>query len=108
SPGPTDGVVSGPSVNKTVGGGSPGRAAVLLVAFGRKEQAPVGQRAVQADADGRYSFSELDRDANLVYLTAARYQNVNYPTDQPFQLVDDATHQADIVVYEATTAEGEL
>jgi len=40
-----------------------------------------------------------------VYIALARYQNVNYPTDQPFQLQDQATHPADIVVYEATNAD---
>ena len=54
---------------------------VLLVSFGRKEQAPARPaHATQADAEGRYSFSGLDRDPNLVYLALARYQNVNYPS----------------------------
>src|SRR5437660_11323861 len=83
---PNDGVVSGQLLNKTAGGASPGGSNVVLVAFGRKEQAPLGQRTTQADADGRYSFSGLDRDANVVYLTLARFQGVSYPADQPFQL----------------------
>ena len=35
----------------------------------------------------------------------ARFQNVNYLTDQPFQLQDQSTYQADITVYDATTAD---
>ena len=75
------------------------------MSFGRKEQAPVGQLSTQADADGRYSFSGVNRDPNFVYLVLARYQNVNYPTDQPFQLQDQPNHQTDITVYDATTAD---
>ena len=103
---PLDGTVTGHLVNKSAAGGSPGGATVLLVAFGRKEQAPVGQLTTQADADGRYVFSNVDRDANLVYITVARYQNVNYPADQPFQLSGDTTtHQSDISVFETTTSD---
>jgi hypothetical protein len=102
---PLDGVVTGQVVNKTAGGASTAGTTVLLVAFGRKEQAPVGQQSAQADAEGRYSFDGLDRDPNLVYIALARYQNVNYPTDQPFQLLAESSYQADIGVYEATTAD---
>lgn len=102
---PNDGSVSGQLVNKTANGGTTGGSTVILVSFGRKEQAPLGQQTTQADADGRYSFANLDRDPNIVYLALARYQNVNYPTDQPFQLVDQAAYQADISVYEATTTD---
>lgn len=102
---PNDGVVSGQLVNKTAGGGPTSDTTVLLVSFGRKEQKPLGQRSAQTDADGRYTFTDLDRDANVVYLTLARFQNVNYPTDQPFQLTDQATAQANIDVYETTTAD---
>jgi hypothetical protein len=102
---PNDGTVSGQIINKTAGGGSPVGATVTLVSFGRKEQKPLGQRSTQADADGRYTFTGLDRDSNIVYLTVARYQNVNYPSDQPFQLQDQASAQADISVYETTTAD---
>src|SRR5438067_2982829 len=98
-------MVTGQVVNKTAGGGSTAGTTVLLVAFGGKEQAPVGQRSAQTDIQGRFSFDGLDRDPNLVYIALARYQNVNYPTDQPFQLQDQATHPADIVVYEATNAD---
>src|SRR5438067_352799 len=98
-------MVTGQVVNKTAGGGSTAGTTVLLVAFRRKEQAPVGQRSAQTDIQGRFSFDGLDRDPNLVYIALARYQNVNYPTDQPFQLQDQATHPADIVVYEATNAD---
>jgi hypothetical protein len=102
---PNDGTVSGQIINKTAGGGSPVGATVTLVSFGRKEQKPLGQRSTQAAADGRYTFTGLDRDSNIVYLTVARYQNVNYPSDQPFQLQDQASTQADISVYETTTAD---
>jgi hypothetical protein len=102
---PLDGVVTGQVVNKTSGGASTAGTTVLLIAFGRKEQAPVGQRSVPADEQGRYAFDGLDRDPNLVYIALARYQNVNYPIDQPFQLQADASYQADIGVYEATTAD---
>jgi len=102
---PNDGTVSGQVVNKTAGGGSTAGATVTLVSFGRKEQAPLGQRTAQTDADGRYSFTDLDRDPNIVYLTLARFQNVNYPTDQPFQLQDQAAAQADVAVYETTSAD---
>src|SRR5579859_2573328 len=76
---PNDGIVSGQVVNKTAGGGSTAGTSVALVSFGRKEQAPVGQLTTQADQDGHYSFSGVDRDANFVYIVLARYQNVNYP-----------------------------
>jgi hypothetical protein len=102
---PLDGAVTGQLVNRTSGGGVPAGATVLLVAFGRAEQAPVGQWTTQAGADGAYAFANLDRSPNLVYITLARYQNVNYPTDQPFQLTDEATHRADISIYETTTAD---
>jgi hypothetical protein len=102
---PNDGTVSGQVVNKTSGGGSTGGTSVLLIAFGRKEQAPLGQQTGNADEDGRYTFTGVDRDANNVYLTVARYQNVNYPSDTPFQLTDQASTQADITVYDATTTD---
>lgn len=102
---PNAGTVAGQVVNKTAGGGATVGTSVVLVSFGRKEQAPVAQVTTQADQDGRYSFSGVNRDPNLVYLILARYQNVNYPTDQPFQLQDQPTHQADITVYDATTAD---
>jgi hypothetical protein len=102
---PNDGSVAGQIVNKTPGGATTAAANVILVAFGRKEQAPLGQKSIAADADGRYAFTGLDRDANIVYITLARFQNVNYPTDQPFQLQDQLNHQADIVVYDTTTAD---
>jgi hypothetical protein len=105
---PNDGTVSGQVVNRTAGGGSPQGASVLLVSFGRKEQAPLGQLATQADASGHYSFTGLDRDPNIVYLTLARYENVNYPADQPFQLQDQVSAQADIGVFEATTADDSI
>ena len=102
---PNDGTVTGQVINKTAGGGPTTGASVTLVSFGRKEQAPLGQRSTQTDADGRYSFTDLDRDSNVVYITLARYQNVNYPSDQPFQLQDQAAAQADIPVYETTSAD---
>jgi hypothetical protein len=102
---PNDGMIAGQVVNKTAAGASPGGTNVVLVAFGRKEQAPLGQRSTQADADGRYSFTGLDRDPNVVYITLARFQGVNYPADQPFQLVDQANYQSDISVYDVTTAD---
>jgi hypothetical protein len=102
---PNDGTIAGQVTNKTGGGGSPGGTNVILVSFGRKEQAPLGQRTTQADADGRYAFTGLDRDANVVYITVARFQNVSYPADQPFQLIDQANYQADIAVYDATSAD---
>jgi hypothetical protein len=102
---PNDGTVSGQVINKTAEGQSPRGANVILVSFGRKEQTPLGQWTTQADATGRYSFSGLDRDANIVYITVARYQTVNYPADQPFQLVDQPNFSADIAVYDATNAD---
>jgi hypothetical protein len=103
-----DGSVSGQVMNKTSGGGATGGAQVVLVSFGRKEQAPLGQKTTQADARGNYSFSGIARDANIVYITLARYEDVNYPSDQPFQLLDQPTAQADIAVYEATTADDQI
>ncbi|HLZ27923.1 MAG TPA: SHOCT domain-containing protein [Chloroflexota bacterium] len=100
-----DGTVTGTVVNKTAGGAATGGTDVVLVSFGRKEQAPVGQLTVQAAADGRFAFTGVNRDPNLVYILLARFQNVNYPTDQPFQLQDQPNQQADITVYDATTAD---
>lgn len=102
---PNDGSVTGQVVNKSAGGGSTADVTVQLISFGKKEQKPIGQRTTQTDADGRYTFSDLDRDANLIYITLARYQNVNYPGDQPFQLQDGTSQQADIAVYESTSAD---
>jgi hypothetical protein len=102
---PNDGIVSGQVVNKTAGGSATAGTSVILVSFGRKEQGPVGQLTTQAAADGRYSFSGVNRDPNFVYLVLARYQNVNYPADQPFQLQEQANQQADVTVYDATTAD---
>ncbi|MDQ6670824.1 MAG: hypothetical protein M3069_08745 [Chloroflexota bacterium] len=102
---PNDGVVSGQVVNKTAGGGPTAATSVVLVSFGRKEQAPVGQLTTQTDQDGRYAFTGVNRDPNFVYIILARYQNVNYPTDQPFQLQDQPAYQADIIVYDATTTD---
>lgn len=105
---PNDGAVSGDIINNTAAGASTGGTPVILVTFGRKEQAPLGQKTTQADASGHYSFTGLDRDPNLVYFTLARYQDVNYPTDQPFQLQDQASAQSDIAVYEATSGDDKI
>jgi hypothetical protein len=102
---PNDGTVTGQVLNKTSGGGATGGTSVMLIAFGRKEQAPLGQQTVQADANGRYTFANVDRDPNNVYLTVARFQGVNYPSDTPFQLADQSTQQSDITVYDATTTD---
>jgi hypothetical protein len=105
---PNDGVVTGQLINKSAGGSSPAGTSVILIAFGRKEQKPLAQKTTQADADGRYAFDGLDRDSNVAYITLARYQNVNYPADQPFLLSDTTSHQADIAIYESTTADDAL
>jgi hypothetical protein len=105
---PNDGTVTGQVLNKTNGGGDTGGTSVMLIAFGRKEQAPLGQQTVQADASGHYTFSGVDRDPNNVYLTVARYQDVNYPSDTPFQLSTQATQQADVTVYDATTTDDSI
>jgi hypothetical protein len=100
-----DGTVTGQVLNKTAGGASTAGTSVILVSFGRKEQAPVGQLNTQSDAGGHYAFNGLSRDPNFVYILLARFQNVNYPTDQPFQLLDQPNYQTDITVYDATTAD---
>jgi hypothetical protein len=105
---PNDGSVAGQVLNKTGGGSSTTGTTVVLIAFGRKEQAPLGQQTTQADATGHYAFTGLDRDPNIVYITVARFQNVNYPSDQPFQLQDQPAAQADITVYDATTADNSI
>jgi hypothetical protein len=92
-------------VNKTAGGAVTAGTTVVLVSFGRKEQAPLGQQTTQADASGAYTFTGVDRDPNVVYLTIARFQNVTYPSDSPFQLQDQPTAQADIGVFDTTTAD---
>ena len=102
---PTDGVVTGQVINKTSGGGATAGANVILVAFGRAQQAPLGQQTTTADAGGRFEFKGLDRDPNVVYLVVSRYQGVNYPTDAPFLLQDEQTHQADVTVYDATNTD---
>ena len=70
-----------------------------------RSRRPVGQVTVQASADGHYTFTGVNRDPNFVYILLARFQNVNYPTDQPFQLQDQPNYQTDITVYDATTAD---
>ena len=102
---PSDGTIVGQIVNRTAGGSATSGASVILVAFGRKEQAPLGQRTALADADGRYLFDGVDRDPNVVYITLARFQGVTYPADQPFQLAEQASYQADIAVYDSTSAD---
>ena len=103
---PNDGAVTGQLVNRSDGGGVGGRGTpAILIAFGRKEQKPLGQKTTQADADGKYTFDGLDRDPNVAYITLARYQGVNYPTDQPFLLQDGGAQQANIDVYESTSAD---
>jgi hypothetical protein len=99
---PNDGSISGQVVNKTGGGSLFDGASVRLVTFGRKEDAPLGQRITQSDADGRYAFSGLDRDPNLVYVPFVRYADVNYRPDELAQLHDQPTLQLDIPVYETT------
>ena len=91
-----DGSISGQVVNKTAGGSPAGGTSVRLVTFGRQEGAPLGQRTIQSDADGRYSFDQLERDPNLVYVPFARYADVNYRPDQLAQLQDQANWQLDI------------
>lgn len=100
-----DGSVTGQVLNRSAGGSSPAGSSVVLVAFGRKEQAPLGQQTTQADETGHYAFTGLDRDPNTVYITLARFGNVNYPADSPVTLVDNGAAQADIGVYESTTAD---
>jgi hypothetical protein len=98
-----DGSIGGQVVNKTAGGSPVGGTSVRLVTFGRQEDAPLGQRITQSEADGRYSFDQLERDPNLVYVPFVRYADVNYRADQLAQLQDQATWELDIVVYESTT-----
>src|SRR5947209_8349209 len=97
-----DGSISGQVVNKTAGDSPIGGASVRLVTFGRKEGAPLGQRTTQSDADGRYSFNELERDPNLVYVPFVRYADVNYRPDELAQLDNQANWQVDVGVYEST------
>jgi hypothetical protein len=100
---PNDGNVSGQIVNKTPGGGSPAGASVRLITFGRTQQAVLGQRTTQADATGRFEFSGVDRYPDMVYITLTRYTDVNYSSDQVFQLQESPSVQADIAIYEPTT-----
>jgi hypothetical protein len=98
-----DGSISGQVVNKTAGGGPVGGASVRLVTFGRQEAAPLGQRTTQSAPDGRFSFDQLDRDPNLIYVPFVRYADVNYRPDNLAQLSDQASLQLDVAVYESTT-----
>jgi hypothetical protein len=99
---PNDGSISGQVINKTAGASLFGGASVRLVTFGRKEEAPLGQRTTQADAAGRYAFNGLNRDPNLVYVPFVRYVDVNYRPDGLAHLHDQASWQLDIAVYEST------
>ena len=38
-------------------------------------------------------------------LLVSRYGGVNYPNDEPFQLQDQANYQADVEVYDSTSAD---
>src|SRR5207245_10435009 len=96
---PNDSAISGQIVNKTADGGPPGGVSVKLVTFGRKEQAPLGQRTTVSDASSHYAFSELDRDPNLVYVPFARYADVTYRPDGLGQLQHHASSRLDIAVY---------
>src|SRR4030088_3356447 len=97
------GGATGQVVNRTPGGGSTAGASVQLITPGQQEQAPLGQRTTQTDGTGRFAFSGVDRDPNLVYLTLTRYANVNYVSDEMFELQDPQSVQADIAIYESTT-----
>jgi hypothetical protein len=105
---PLDGTVSGQVLNKTNGGGPSPGVTVTLIAFGRKEQAPLGQQSAKTDDSGRYTFSNLDRDPNVVYLTIARFGSVNYPGETPFQLQEQPNVQTDINIYDTTTSDDGL
>jgi hypothetical protein len=97
-----DGSISGQVVNKTAGGGPVGGASVRLVTFGRQEAAPLGQRTTQSSPDGRFSFDQLDRDPNLIYVPFVRYAEISAPatasrrtslgqkSEQPLSLLRDA------------------
>lgn len=105
---PNDGSISGTLQNRSANGASPAGSSVLLVSFGRKEQKPLGQQTTKADDQGHYAFNGLDRDPNTVYITVARFGEVNYPADAPITLTDTAAAQADIGVFDATTADESL
>ena len=103
-----DGSISGRIVNKTSGGDPPAGISVRLVTFGRKEDAALGERTVQSDANGHYAFTGLDRNPNLIYVPFARYANMNYRPDKLGQLQDQADLRLDITVYESTADDSAL
>jgi hypothetical protein len=104
---PLDGSVAGQVSNGTAGAPVPVGEQVILVSIGRKAQT-FDQKTAPIDEHGQYTFTGLDRDPDLVYLTAVRHGGVTYPTTQPFQLVDQPSHQADIQVFEPTTSDAAL
>lgn len=105
---PLDGVVRGQVTNGTADGSSlPGAEALLLV-FGIREQAQVGERSAEVDAQGRFELRDVDRDANLAYLLVIRHQGVTYAHASPFQLHAEPERQADVTVYDVTHSDAAL
>jgi hypothetical protein len=102
---PLDGVVTGQVTNGTAGAAVPVGDAVTLVVFSRQAQNIVDQKSAVVDDAGRYTFSGLDRDPNLVYFAFVRHGGVSYPIAQPLQLQDQPSQQADIRVFETTNVD---
>lgn len=102
---PLDGVITGQLSNGTSGGSNVAGDSVNLLVFGVKEQAALDRQTTSVGADGRYTFTGVDRDPNKVYLVVATHQTVSYPAAQPFQLKDQQTYDTDLQVYDTTSAD---
>ncbi len=105
---PLDGVVTGSVVNKTADGASPAGDMAHLLVFGVKEQAQIDEKTAHVGGDGRFSFTGLDRDPNRAFFVVVEHQGVQYSNPDPFQLRDQATHRADVEVYDATSSDASI
>jgi hypothetical protein len=105
---PKDGSVQ---VEVTNASGSPGSVTgdtVTLMTFGIKEQTQVAEAQATIDANGKASFKDLDRDANLAYWILVQHQGVTYPSATPFQLKDTTNFVATVRLFDATDNETAL
>jgi hypothetical protein len=105
---PSDGTIDGQISNGTAGAGVPIGDAVTLLVFGKAAQTLQDQFTAVLDDDGRYSFANLERSANLVYLVRVRHAGVAYSSSELIDLQQDPAGHADVQVFETTTSDAAI